>query len=84
MVTVTESARQLLKRIVDDIDDPDFSLRLAHGGAAGQFDVIADKERDGDQVVEHDGDTVLLIGSELSNDLEGATIDCPHCLSSLY
>ncbi|MFC1924745.1 hypothetical protein ACFLXA_05235 [Chloroflexota bacterium] len=37
---------------------------------------MTDKERDGDQIVEHKGDTVLLIESELSNAFDGATIDC--------
>jgi len=75
MVTVTASARQLLKMIGDEIDDPGFILRLTYD-TSSQFAFMTDKERDGDQIVEHRGDTVLLIESELSNAFDGATIDC--------
>ncbi len=76
MLTVTESAREHLKEMLEaNIDDPDACLRLVASGR-GQFGLTADKERADDQVVEHEGDKVLLVESELSDALEGVTIDC--------
>ncbi len=77
MVTVTESARGELNKILSaaDVSDPEASLRLALT-APGQFGLLTDKKREGDQVVEHEDSTVLLVGTELSEHLEGVTIDC--------
>ena len=36
---------------------------------------LPDREKAGDQVVEHEGDVLLLIGTEASQPLDGATID---------
>ena len=77
MVTVTERARQELRKVLEaNIDEPDVCLRLvADADAPGQFSLVADREREDDQVIEHAGDKVLLVGSELGDALEGATID---------
>ena len=50
-------------------------LRLvpAEGGRAG---LILDMYRDGDQVVEHDGEKILVVGPELSDAVENLVFDC--------
>ena len=77
MVTVTEAAKQELGRILAsaNVDDPTLGLRLA-AGERGQFGLVLDSEKEGDQVVEHEGSKVLLVGQELIELLEGLTIDC--------
>ena len=77
MVTVTERAKQELKSILSaaDVSAPEIGLRLALT-APGQFGLMTDKEREGDQVVEHEDSKVLLVGTELTDTLEGVTIDC--------
>jgi Fe-S cluster assembly iron-binding protein IscA len=75
MLTVTETAKQLLKETLrEHSDDPEISIRLSLG-EEGQFGIALDVESEGDQVVEHDGDKVLLIGSNISTVLEGRTLD---------
>ena len=77
MVIVTEGAKQELNRILAsaNIDDPEIRLRLVMSEPRA-FSLILDKGHEGDQVVEHEGAKVLLVGQELSQVLEGVTIDC--------
>ena len=75
MLSVTQSARQQLRDIVRaNIDDPGFTLRLV-ANLPGEFAFTVDRARDDDQIVEHEGHIVLLVGSELSDAVEGLTID---------
>ena len=75
MLTVTESAKQLLKRTLSaHTDDPEISLRLSLK-APGQLGMVLDREAEGDQVVEHGGTKVLLVGHELLPIVEGLTLD---------
>ncbi len=75
MLSVTQSARQQLRDIVRaNIDDPGFTLRLV-ANPSGDFAFTIDRARDDDQIVEHEGHIVLLVGSELSDAVEGLTID---------
>ena len=76
MVVVTEAAKQELGRMLvsASADDPEVGIRLALG-ASGEFSLMLDKESEGDQVVEHEGAKVLLVGKELGEVLEGVTID---------
>lgn len=75
MLTVTESAKQILKETLQEhSDDPETSIRLSVQ-EGGQFGIKLDSESEGDQVVEHDGAKVLLVASGLSNVLEGRTMD---------
>jgi Fe-S cluster assembly iron-binding protein IscA len=75
MLTVTESAKQLLKETLrENSDDPETSIRLSIK-EEGQFGIALDVESAGDQVVEHDGDKVLLVAPALSTVLEGRTLD---------
>ncbi len=77
MVTVTELAKEELKNILSaaGMSDPEVGLRLAPA-ATGQFGLMTNKEQEGDQVVEHGDSKVLMIGTELTDTLEGVTIDC--------
>ena len=77
MVMVTERAKEELGNILATagISDSEVGLRLT-STAPGQFGLTTDNEREADQVVEHGGSKVLLIGTELTEILEGVTIDC--------
>jgi Fe-S cluster assembly iron-binding protein IscA len=75
MLTVTESAKQLLKETLrENTDDPETSIRLSIK-EEGQFGVVLDTESEGDHVVEHNGDKVLLVAPALAAILEGRTLD---------
>jgi Fe-S cluster assembly iron-binding protein IscA len=75
MLTVTEGAKQLLKETLrGHSEDPETGIRLSVK-EGGQFGIVLDTESEGDQVVEHDGDKVLLVAPGLSTVLEGKTLD---------
>ena len=59
----------------NQIDDPSLGLRL-ETTASGQFGVFPDRERDDDQIVEHQGSLVLLVGKEIAQTMGDTTIDC--------
>ena len=66
MLTVTETAKQLLKEtLLAHSDDPEAGLRLSMK-PPGQLGIMLDSEAEGDQVVEHEGAKVLLVASELA------------------
>ncbi len=75
MVYVTERAREVFKLALDDLtEETEMTLRLGQT-PAGSLGVFPDTEKDGDQVIDHEGQTVLLIGREVSEALAGRTID---------
>jgi len=75
MVTVTErAARELRARLLALAPEPGYVLRLA-AGPTGLI-LILDVEREGDQLVEFEGEAVLVIAPELSEALHGSVIDC--------
>jgi Fe-S cluster assembly iron-binding protein IscA len=75
MLTVTESAKQLLKQTLrEHSDDPETGIRLSVK-EGGQFGIVLDGESKGDQVVEYEGDKVLLVSPGLATALEGSKID---------
>jgi len=75
MITVPDKARETLKGLLlSNSDDPEISLRLV-AKPPGQFGLALDREAEGDQVVEQEGTKVLLIGHELANIADGATLD---------
>lgn len=76
MITVTESAKQTLGRTLAStgVEDPEIGFRL-NTIAPGEYNLVPGKERQGDQVVEHKGRKVLLIGDDISRALDGRTID---------
>ena len=75
MVEVTERAREELKKALDaQAVEPDNGLRLALMGP-DEFGLGVDKEKEGDQIVEHEGSKVLMVESKLADALDGITID---------
>ena len=61
MLTVTESAKQLLKETLSaHTDDLEMSLRLSLK-EPGQLEIVLGREAEGDQVVEHRGAKVLML-----------------------
>ncbi len=75
MIEVTERARQELKEILTaNVEEPEAALRLTIS-SPGQFGLSIDTEREGDQVIEHEGAKVLFVEESLSLSLEGFVID---------
>jgi len=82
MITVTEKAAEELESLLEraKISDPqnafdDVMLRLFTTDD-GKLAIAPDTPLDGDQVVEHRGTNVLLVGWELSETVENLLIDC--------
>lgn len=74
MLTVTESARKALKNVLDNTEtQPEQSLRLIE--EQGNYQITLDTKREGDQVVEHDEATVLLVGEDTGAQLKDAVLD---------
>ncbi len=75
MITVTQGAREELKRILaEHSDNPDLGLRLTPG-TQSDYELLLDGERDGDEVFQHEGSKVLFVPKDLSNVLDGVTVD---------
>jgi Fe-S cluster assembly iron-binding protein IscA len=76
MVIVTERAKEKLRELLEPvIEDTSVGLRLELTPSR-EFAVYPDRERMGDQVVEHQGTVVLLVGQEMAQTVEDTTIDC--------
>jgi Fe-S cluster assembly iron-binding protein IscA len=77
MVAVTERAKDVLleRKLAANISEPEIGLRVS-SDPSGLWVLVADRPRADDQIVEHKGATVLLIGSEMSDLLAGAKVDC--------
>lgn len=76
MVIVTDSAKQELKAILATHSDGSAAALRLGFSASGQFGLGLDQEKEGDQIVAHEGGNVLFVGSELTEALNEATIDC--------
>jgi len=75
MLTVTDSAKQLLKEtLLAYSDDPETGLRLSLK-PPGQLGVGLDSEEEGDQVVEYEGAKVLLVAANLDAVVDGKTLN---------
>ena len=57
-------------------------LRLAMG-ADGEYGLVIDEARDGDEIISRDERPVLYIGSEASPLLHGATLDVADGMNSV-
>jgi hypothetical protein len=82
MITVTPKAAEELEALLEKakLADPqnafdDVMLRLFTTDD-GKLAIAPDTPLDGDQVIEHRGPSVLLVGWELSETVEGLLIDC--------
>lgn len=70
-----QGRKEELKRISSEVvDEPGTVLRL-YADKSGRLGLIRDVENEGDQLVEHEGSTALVVGKELSVALEGVTTD---------
>ena len=75
MLTVTESAREVLKGIlIANSDNPEMGLRLVVD-QDNQIKMALGTEEPGDQVIEHEDTKVLMVPSALITVFEGITID---------
>jgi Fe-S cluster assembly iron-binding protein IscA len=77
MVTVTASAAEKIRGDLQAAaTDPEVAIRLIPSPTApNQIQMILDKEKEGDQVVESEGVKILLLDSEIAPALEGMVID---------
>ena len=77
MAEVTERAKERLldMRRWANISEPDVGLRL-EPAATGEWRLVPDRASEGDQVVEHNGSKVLLIGPDASEVLGDRQVDC--------
>lgn len=78
MATVTPTAKQKLKAKLQELKtDTEMTIRLIPSPSnPGQLEMVLDKEREGDQVVESDdGTKILIIGADLAPTLEEMVID---------
>ena len=75
MLAVTERAKERLKSMLTSkVENPQAALRLAPT-EEGQFGLRVDVETSDDEVVEHDGITVLVVEKELASRMDGITLD---------
>ena len=83
MIIVTESAKEALKRISTQVvDRPDAVFRLI-ANKSGQLALTVDSERENDQLVKHQEDTVLVIEKEVSAAFDGVGIDYQEATGGL-
>ncbi len=75
MIGVTEQAKQELKKILAaNTEEPEACLRITSDDQ-GQFGLAIDKEREGDQAIEHEGSKLLVAEKEIADSLQGVTMD---------
>ena len=77
MLTVTAPAAEKLKEAIQaQTEDTEVAIRLIPSPSIpNRIEMILDKEREGDQVVESEGAKVLLISLELAPALDEMVID---------
>src|SRR5262245_58396192 len=74
MVHVTERAREMFRERLDHLPDrAHIALRI--GTTESGLGLFPDRANDDDQIIEHEGLTVLVIDREVSEALAGKTID---------
>jgi Fe-S cluster assembly iron-binding protein IscA len=75
MLTVTQHAAQLLKEIQEGHEESASKVvRLVNRD--DKFEFAFDERREGDQVIQSGDADVLLVGTDVSELLGDATIDC--------
>jgi hypothetical protein len=77
MIAVSERAKEQLldMKVSANINEPEVGLRLKPA-ANGEWQLFPDQAIEGDQVVEHSGSKVLLIGADASDALGDRQVDC--------
>ncbi len=88
MITVTSEAKEILYEVLEQakeqsgVTDQDVAIRLAPDVSAAnadtgqvQLDLMLDRPQEGDQVVEHNGQKVLVVDESTADLLEGVTLD---------
>ena len=75
MLTITESARQELKKILTSSVDNSYALLRLMDRGQGRLGLGIDIELPGDEVIEHEGSALLLVEHKLATSLKGVTID---------
>lgn len=76
MITVTAQAAEELKAVLQaQVTDPEAVIRMVPT-QDGQLALALDTVKEGDQVVEHAGVKVLVVGAELADAVEGLVLDC--------
>lgn len=78
MLTVTAIAKEKLKEVLQTkTRDPEIAVRIISSHLKpNQLELVLDKEKEGDQVVEtEEGRKVLFIGPELISALEEMVVD---------
>ena len=75
MFNVTERAKARLKELLEaESDSGSVGLRLGKT-VSGALGVFPDRQRADDEVVEHEGAAVLLVGQEVADRMQNTTID---------
>ena len=75
MITVTDKAKQELKKTLsDNVDTPGAGLRLV-AREGGQLGLGVDIEKADDEVVEFEGSKVLIVEKKLADSLNKITLD---------
>jgi Fe-S cluster assembly iron-binding protein IscA len=81
MINVTERAKERLSELKaqklaeTNSTDANVGLRLDQA-SPGQLGIFPDAEREGDEVVEHQGAPVLFVAASIAQAVSGTTIDC--------
>jgi hypothetical protein len=77
MIGVTERAKERLldMKLSANLNQPEVGLRL-QSASTGEWQLFPDQAAEGDQVVEHSGSKVLLIGRDTSDTLGDGQLDC--------
>ena len=78
MLSVTASAKEKLKEALQkQTTDPEMAIRIVSSPSdPTRLELVLDKEKEGDQVVEgEEGAKLLLIGPDLVSALEGMVVD---------
>lgn len=73
MLQVSESAKSLLKELLDERTEPTHVFRLSKEGES--FGLRFDAPAEDDVMFQHEETEVLAVAAEVADDLEGVTID---------
>ena len=75
MLTVTDNAKQHLKKVLlTRTDDPELGVRLKVD-EPGEYGLTLDREASGDYIVEHEGSKVLLVAHDVAEQVAELTLD---------